>query len=189
MTKSTILSLAAAGAFVLLTAPAFSQTSPTAPAQPGQQEAPGADTGTMGQPPEHMREMMREMMQDMMRETGPQGMRPGMRGDMRGETRRGMREGPGRMGEHYGMRTGEARDRPGRHGMMRYGREGMMGHGPMHGAGMRIMFAIMDADGDGALTLEEVQDFHERIFNAIDQNDDGEVTMEEIRAFFTGERE
>lgn len=177
MTKRTMFSLAAAGAFVLLTAPAFSQTSPTAPAQPGQQEAPGAETGTMGQQPEQMREMMREMMQDMMREMGPQ------------EMRRGMREGRARMGGRYDMRGGEARERPGRHGMMRYGREGMMGHGAMHGAGLRIMFAIMDADGDGALTLEEVHDFHERIFNAIDQNDDGEITMEEIRTFFIGESE
>jgi Ca2+-binding EF-hand superfamily protein len=41
---------------------------------------------------------------------------------------------------------------------------------------------------DGALSLEEVQDFHERIFNAIDADGDGRVTMEEIESFFHGGR-
>jgi Ca2+-binding EF-hand superfamily protein len=56
----------------------------------------------------------------------------------------------------------------------------------MHAAGMRLIFAIMDADGDGVLTLEEVQDFHERIFNTIDQDGSGDVTLDEIREFFAG---
>ena len=56
----------------------------------------------------------------------------------------------------------------------------------MHGARMRIVFAIVDADGDGALSLTEVQDFHGRIFDAIDENGDGGVEMEEIESFFHG---
>lgn len=54
----------------------------------------------------------------------------------------------------------------------------------MHSARMRIMFAIMDANGDGALELEEVQDFQRRIFNAVDRNGDGGVGMDEIESFF-----
>ena len=56
----------------------------------------------------------------------------------------------------------------------------------MHGAKMRLMFAIVDADGDGALSLTEVHDFHERIFRAVDENNDGMVEMEEIEFFFHG---
>jgi EF hand len=67
---------------------------------------------------------------------------------------------------------------------------GMMGPGMMgHRGGMlRIMFAIMDADGDGALSLEEVQDIHARIFKHVDADKNGRVTMEEIQAFFHGTR-
>ena len=56
----------------------------------------------------------------------------------------------------------------------------------MHGAGMRMMFAVVDADGDGALSLTEIQDFHGRIFKAVDRNSDGKVEMTEIEAFFHG---
>ena len=42
------------------------------------------------------------------------------------------------------------------------------------------------ADGDGALSLTEVHDFHERIFRAVDENNDGMVEMEEIESFFHG---
>ena len=42
---------------------------------------------------------------------------------------------------------------------------GMMGGMPtmsMHGHAMKIMFAIADADGDGALSFEEVTAIHKR---------------------------
>jgi Ca2+-binding EF-hand superfamily protein len=48
---------------------------------------------------------------------------------------------------------------------------------------MKIMFAIMDADGDGTLSFEEVMAIHKRIFNAIDANKDGKVSLEELEAF------
>jgi Ca2+-binding EF-hand superfamily protein len=66
-------------------------------------------------------------------------------------------------------------------GMMRQRgpRMGMMGHGGM----MRAMFAIMDADGDGALSREEFQEAHDRIFNHMDADGDGRVTLEEIQGF------
>jgi hypothetical protein len=90
------------------------------------------------------------------------------------------------------------------------GREGMMGHGGMMGGGMmgrgmmgggmrgqgqpggmapvmmRMMFSLMDADGDGKLSLQEFQAAHERIFKAMDANKDGFVTLEEMQNFIRG---
>src|SRR4051794_2447871 len=48
---------------------------------------------------------------------------------------------------------------------------------------MKIMFAIIDANGDGTLSFEEVMAIHKRIFNAIDANKDGKVSLEELEAF------
>ena len=63
---------------------------------------------------------------------------------------------------------------------------GLMGGGPGHGRVMRIIFALMDANGDGKLTLEEFQAAHERIFKAMDTDHDGTVTLEEMEAFMHG---
>jgi hypothetical protein len=58
---------------------------------------------------------------------------------------------------------------------------GMMGRGYGHhdGAGpmMRIIFSLMDADGDGKLTLQKFQAAHDRIFKAMDADHDGTVTQ------------
>ena len=48
---------------------------------------------------------------------------------------------------------------------------------------MRMMFVMMDTDGDGALSLEEVQSVHARIFKAIDADKNGKITLEEIQQF------
>ena len=66
------------------------------------------------------------------------------------------------------------------HGMRGHG---MRGHGMMR---MRVMMILMDTDGDGALSLEEVQTAHARIFKAIDADKDGKVTLEETQMFFRG---
>jgi Ca2+-binding EF-hand superfamily protein len=81
---------------------------------------------------------------------------------------------------------------------------GMMGHGGMMGGSMgrgmtgggamgppimlRMMFALMDADGDGTISLQEFQAAHERIFKAMDSNKDGRLTLEEMQAFMHGTR-
>ncbi|WP_119269901.1 EF-hand domain-containing protein [Taklimakanibacter deserti] len=80
------------------------------------------------------------------------------------------------------------------HGMMG---QGMMGHGMM-GRGMgamgmmgqrqdlRLMTILMDTDGDGALSLEEVQAAHVKIFKAVDADKNGKIAVEEIQTFFGG---
>jgi hypothetical protein len=71
---------------------------------------------------------------------------------------------------------------------------GMMGRGAMgpgsmgHGMMMRMLFAMMDSDGDGSVSLQEFQAAHERIFKAMDANKDGRLTLEEIQAFMQGTR-
>ena len=57
----------------------------------------------------------------------------------------------------------------------------------MMGPGMyRIMFTLMDTDGDGTLSLEEFQAAHAKIFKAMDANKDGKLTLEEIEMFWRG---
>ena len=77
-------------------------------------------------------------------------------------------------------------------GMMEHG--GMMGRGMMGQGGMmgpfvmRIIFALMDSDGDGTISLQEFQAAHERLFKAMDANKDGVLTLEEMQAFMQGTR-
>jgi hypothetical protein len=79
-------------------------------------------------------------------------------------------------------------------GMMGRGMMGgdMMG-GTASGAAMgpppmvlRIIFALVDSDGDGTISLPEFQAAHERIFKAMDSNKDGKLTQEEMQAFMHG---
>ena len=73
-------------------------------------------------------------------------------------------------------------------GMM--GQGGMMGRGMMGPMGpvmmMRIIFSLMDSDGDGTISLAEFQAAHERIFKAMDANRDSRLTLEEMQAFMQG---
>ena len=93
-------------------------------------------------------------------------------------------EGAGMMGRGMGGGMG--------HGMMDHGMmEGMMGHHMMEGMMgpgpppviFRVMFALIDTDSDGTISLQEFQTAHEHIFKAMDTNKDGKLTLEEIRAF------
>jgi hypothetical protein len=111
---------------------------------------------------------------------GPGGMGQGM-GRMRQRMGQGGM-GQGMMGQ--GMMGQDMMDQ----GMMgqQMGR-GMMGRGMRHDAmHMRIMFILIDADGDGALSLEEVQSAHARIFAHVDADKDDKVTYDELVAFFRG---
>ena len=67
------------------------------------------------------------------------------------------------------------------HGMMRHGGD-IMGRG----AAMRLIFALMDSDVDGTVSLQEFQAAHEKIFKAMDTDKDGTLTLEEIQAFMRG---
>jgi hypothetical protein len=77
----------------------------------------------------------------------------------------------------------------GRMGMM-----GMMGRGFGHRGcdrghgmvGLRIIFSLMDADGDGTVSLQEFQAAQERIFRAMDADHDGTVSLEEMQDFMRG---
>ena len=51
---------------------------------------------------------------------------------------------------------------------------------------MRMLFAMMDSDGDGTVSLQEFQAAHERIFKAMDANKDGRLTVDEVQAFMRG---
>ena len=72
-------------------------------------------------------------------------------------------------------------------GMMSQG--GMMGSESMgSGMMMRMLFTMMDSDGDGTVSLQEFQAAHERIFKGMDANKDGRLTLEEIQTFMQGAR-
>ena len=89
--------------------------------------------------------------------------------------------GPGGMMDRGMMGSGMGR------GMM--AQEGMMGRGTMGPpVMMRIIFSLMDSDGDGTISLQEFQAAHERIFKGMDANKDGRLTPEEIQAFMQGTR-
>ena len=72
----------------------------------------------------------------------------------------------------------------GQHAMRHAMREG----GMMRPFAMRLIFALMDRDGDGTVSLEEFQAAHASIFKAMDADKDGTVSMEEMRDFFHGAR-
>jgi hypothetical protein len=74
-------------------------------------------------------------------------------------------------------------------GMIGHGwrKHGTMGRGGMMGPfAMRMIFALMDRDGDGTISLQEFQAAHESIFKAMDSDKDGTVSQEEMLDFMRG---
>jgi hypothetical protein len=88
--------------------------------------------------------------------------------------------GPGTMGQGMTRQGGMM----GGVGMMDRGR---VGRGRGTGAVLRVIFALMDSDGDGTVSLQEFQAAHERIFKAMDANKDGVLTLQEMQAFLSGQ--
>jgi hypothetical protein len=52
---------------------------------------------------------------------------------------------------------------------------------------MRMIFSLMDADGDGAVSLDEFKAAHERIFKGMDADRNGLLTLDEMLTFMRGE--
>jgi EF hand domain-containing protein len=142
---------------------------PSTQQNPATQPPPGGPM--MQQPDQTIRERLREHLQEgAQRGEEEESDQDGYRyhGGMMG----GGMMGRGMMGRGYGYHN---RDR----GIVR---PGMLGPPMM----MRMIFSLMDADGDGKLSLQEFQAAHERIFKAMDVNKDGFVTQEEIQDFIRG---
>jgi EF hand domain-containing protein len=130
------------------------------------------DVPTMQQQPQNLQEQLQRQLQ------GTPSSRQVVRDDIEDD---GWSYGP-----HW--RQHQDRDR-------RYMGQGPMGGGAMVGSGalrsrmmMRMLFALMDGDGDGTVSLQEFQAAHERIFRAMDANKDGRLTPEEIQAFMQERR-
>jgi hypothetical protein len=170
---TTILKTASVATITLMlaAAPALAQSETSTPAPASPTESTTTPSQPSGMESDAMRQTIREMMLEMMHDGS---LREGRRGGDR-NWKKGRR--------HH------AEDRGGGRMHDRGWRRGGMGSPMMHGAGMRMMFAVVDADGDGALSLTEIQDFHGRIFKAVDDNGDGKVEMIEIEAFFHGDAE
>jgi hypothetical protein len=98
------------------------------------------------------------------------------------------RSGTSAQADMMGSGMGPGMSAPGMMGL------GMMGGGMMGGGAMgppimmRIIFSLMDSDGDGTISLQEFQAAHERIFKGMDSNKDGRLTQEEMQAFMQGTR-
>ena len=95
-------------------------------------------------------------------------------------------------GQHDQDQSGMMADGGGQPGGM-MGQGGMMGPGGMMGRGgmshammLKMMVALADTNNDGALSLEEVQAVHARMFNMADGDGNGQVTMEDIQGFMQG---
>jgi EF hand domain-containing protein len=68
-------------------------------------------------------------------------------------------------------------------GIMQREQMGKMPMMRMHTHMMKVIFAIADTNGDGAISFQEISAIQKRIFDQIDANKDGKITMEEVTAF------
>ncbi|CDX36396.1 EF-Hand domain protein [Mesorhizobium sp. SOD10] len=171
---------AAATVFIFATFPTLAQTNgspaPTpATPQPGAGQVPAVN----GQAGGSMREMIRQMIDQAIQERMQQD-----RGSDVATNRQAEDDNAQDEGERHGARWHKNRygGPAGEHRMAGH-------HGPhmmMRGAGMRLMFALLDTNGDGSLSENEVQNAVGRIFSAIDRNGDGKIDTDEIQSFLHG---
>ncbi len=173
MTNAIRILTTSALIFACGTIAAPAQDSPTGPIPGGatmQQQQPSQEGGreTIGQGPTQAPQTGGQVREKDDDRTNA----PGYRGGMMGWYGRGMMgrdEGPGWMHHRgWGRREG--------------GGAGMMGGG----IAARLIFSLMDSDGDGTISLDEFRAAHERIFKAMDANKDGVVTMQEMLDFMHG---
>ncbi|TIP00056.1 MAG: EF-hand domain-containing protein [Mesorhizobium sp.] len=163
---------------VLAAFPAFAQTNGTsAPPPTTQQPGAGQMPDMNGQAGGPMREMIRQMVDQAVKEKMDRD-RSSEKVDNRQEDENARNDTDRPVGRWQRHRFGGPA-----------GEQEMAGHhGPrmMRGAGMRLMFAFLDVNGDGSLSENEVQDAVGRIFSAIDQNGDEKIDMDEIQSFLHG---
>ncbi len=97
---------------------------------------------------------------------------------------------PERPGDQPGMMHGDGpmMHGDGYQGWKMDGHHGRRGHDGPPPMMMKMMFAIADADGNGEVSLEEMQEIHARIFRAVDADGNGGVTRDEIRGFMRPDR-
>ncbi|MDX8528941.1 EF-hand domain-containing protein [Mesorhizobium sp. MSK_1335] len=169
--RSSLSATAAAAAFILLTFPALAQTNGTpAPTPTSGQPGAGQLPDVNGQAGGPTREMIRQMIEQAVKERMQQDRGPeeGNRHEQgNGDGDRWQNHADGGRGDGHRM-------------------AGHQGPRMMRSGGMRLMFALLDADGDGSLSENEVQGAIGRIFTAIDENGDGKVDLEEIQSFLHG---
>ncbi len=116
--------------------------------------------------------------------SSPQPQRPGAAAGPGAQKMPGWRHGPGADMPMMMRGRYDDDDRCHEHGM-----GGGARHGMMRPHMMLMMMALVDTDGSGALSLDEVQAVHARLFKYADTDSDGELTPEEIRAFMFGNPE
>jgi hypothetical protein len=171
--------MTAAAVLMFATFPALAQTNGTpaptpATEQPGAGQLPDANGQAGGPTHEMIRQMIDQALQERMQQDRSSDVANNRQDEDDNAQDSADRHGGPWHKNRYGGPSGEHR---------------MAGHhGPrmMRGAGMRLMFAFLDTNGDGSLSENEVQDAVGRIFSAIDQNGDGKVDMDEIQSFLHG---
>lgn len=182
--KRTSLQRAAALAALLAAGTATGASAQEAPVDPHHAQAGAAPSPAeaAGAPPTALPEDMAGQ------EQGAQAGQPGTTspattGGMMGEGGMSPRMMDGMAPDMMGEMAGGMMDPAMMAGMMPSGMtEGMPGMA-MGQHMMKVMFAIVDADGDGGLSREEIAEVQRRVFAAADADEDGSVTPEELRGF------
>ena len=87
-------------------------------------------------------------------------------------------QGPGMMDRNTNYGRAWRRNPGSAPGTMSFGLMGVGGPGMV-----RMMMILMDSDGDGAVSLQEFQAGHERMYKAMDADKDGRLTLEEVHNF------